>query len=61
MGCVVNGPGEAEESHVGVAGGDGCGMIYVKGEPERKVAEADIVDEIVKEAEKAAREIGSEN
>ncbi len=32
MGCVVNGPGEAREADVGVAGGDGCGVIFVKGE-----------------------------
>lgn len=32
MGCVVNGPGEAREADVGVAGGDGCGVLFVKGE-----------------------------
>ena len=32
MGCVVNGPGEAREADIGVAGGDGCGVIFVKGE-----------------------------
>ena len=32
MGCVVNGPGEAKEADIGVAGGDGCGVIFRKGE-----------------------------
>ena len=33
MGCVVNGPGEAREADIGIAGGDGCGMIFEKGQP----------------------------
>jgi len=37
MGCVVNGPGEAREADVGVAGGDGCGVIFVKGELKEKL------------------------
>ena len=32
MGCVVNGPGEAREADIGVAGGDGWGVIFLKGE-----------------------------
>lgn len=36
MGCVVNGPGEAREADVGIAGGDGCGVIFVKGELKEK-------------------------
>ena len=31
MGCVVNGPGEAREADIGIAGGDGCGMLFEKG------------------------------
>ncbi len=54
MGCVVNGPGEAVESDVGVAGGDGVGLIYVKGEPVRKVREEEIVDAVVEEVERLA-------
>lgn len=38
MGCVVNGPGEAREADVGIAGGDGCGILFVKGELREKVA-----------------------
>ena len=37
MGCVVNGPGEAREADVGIAGGDGCGIIFVKGELKEKL------------------------
>ena len=56
MGCVVNGPGEAIESDVGIAGGDGVGMLYIKGKQVRKVDEAQIVDAVVEEVEKIARE-----
>ena len=51
MGCVVNGPGEAKEADIGVAGGDGCGMLFRHGEVLRKVDEKDIVDELLKEIE----------
>ena len=51
MGCVVNGPGEAKEADIGVAGGDGCGMLFKHGEVLRKVDEKDIVDELLKEIE----------
>ena len=37
MGCIVNGPGEAREADVGIAGGDGCGVIFVKGELKEKL------------------------
>ncbi len=37
MGCVVNGPGEAREADIGIAGGDGCGVIFIKGEPVEKL------------------------
>ncbi|MEK6539891.1 MAG: flavodoxin-dependent (E)-4-hydroxy-3-methylbut-2-enyl-diphosphate synthase [Deltaproteobacteria bacterium] len=52
MGCVVNGPGEAAESDIGIAGGDGVGMLYIKGKPVKKVKEKDIVETIVREVEK---------
>ncbi len=52
MGCVVNGPGEAREADIGVAGGDGCGIIFSKGEILRKVNEKDIVSELLKEIDK---------
>ena len=52
MGCVVNGPGEAKEADIGVAGGDGCGMIFKHGEILKKVSEDEIVPELLKEIEK---------
>lgn len=52
MGCVVNGPGEAREADIGIAGGDGCAVIFRKGETLRKVAEEDIVSELMAEIEK---------
>jgi (E)-4-hydroxy-3-methylbut-2-enyl-diphosphate synthase len=51
MGCVVNGPGEAKEADIGIAGGDGCGVIIKKGEIVRKVKEKDLYEELMKEIE----------
>ena len=52
MGCVVNGPGEAKEADIGIAGGDGCAVLFKKGEILRKVSEDCIVSELLKEIEK---------
>ncbi|MBQ7203029.1 MAG: flavodoxin-dependent (E)-4-hydroxy-3-methylbut-2-enyl-diphosphate synthase [Eubacterium sp.] len=52
MGCVVNGPGEAKEADIGIAGGDGCGLIFKKGEVLRKVDEDKLLDELMKEIDK---------
>ncbi|PIO06337.1 4-hydroxy-3-methylbut-2-en-1-yl diphosphate synthase [Candidatus Micrarchaeota archaeon CG08_land_8_20_14_0_20_59_11] len=49
MGCVVNGPGEAREADVGVAGGRGVGVIFRKGQVIRKVPEKEIVDALFAE------------
>ena len=49
MGCVVNGPGEAREADVGIAGGKGEGLIFRKGEILRKVPENMLVEELFKE------------
>ena len=51
MGCAVNGPGEAREADIGIAGGDGVGLIFKKGEILRKVKEENIVEELMKEIE----------
>ncbi|MEG0546148.1 MAG: flavodoxin-dependent (E)-4-hydroxy-3-methylbut-2-enyl-diphosphate synthase [Oscillospiraceae bacterium] len=51
MGCIVNGPGEAREADIGVAGGDGCGLIFKHGEILKKVREDEIIDELLKEIE----------
>src|SRR5438105_5077816 len=52
MGCEVNGPGEAHDSHLGVTFGKGAGMIFKDGRPLRKVSGADIVEAFVAETEK---------
>ena len=46
MGCVVNGPGEAREADVGIAGGDGVGLLFRKGEIVKKVPQEELVDEV---------------
>ncbi len=51
MGCAVNGPGEAREADIGIAGGNGEGIIFRKGEILRKVPENMILDELKKEIE----------
>jgi len=49
MGCVVNGPGEAREADIGIAGGDGVGLIFKKGEIIKTVKEEDLVEELIRE------------
>ncbi len=49
MGCVVNGPGEAREADIGIAGGIGEGLIFKKGEILRKVKEDVLIDELILE------------
>ncbi|HEY2783545.1 MAG TPA: flavodoxin-dependent (E)-4-hydroxy-3-methylbut-2-enyl-diphosphate synthase [Fimbriiglobus sp.] len=49
LGCVVNGPGEAREADIGIAAGNGKGMIFRNGEIVRRVEEADIVDALMQE------------
>lgn len=51
MGCAVNGPGEAREADIGIAGGDGVGLIFRKGEIIKKVPQEALVDELMKEIE----------
>ena len=51
MGCAVNGPGEAREADVGIAGGDGVGLIFRKGEIVRRVPQDKLVDELMREIE----------
>lgn len=52
MGCAVNGPGEARDADVGIAGGKGSGLIFSRGQILRKVPEDRLVDELFKEIEK---------
>lgn len=52
MGCVVNGPGEAREADIGIAGGDGEGLLFKKGQVLRKVPEDQLLTELMKEIDK---------
>ena len=51
MGCVVNGPGEAREADFGIAGGDGRGIVFRKGEVIKTVDESELVDALFHEIE----------
>ena len=51
MGCIVNGPGEAKEADIGIAGGDGEGLIFKKGEIIAKVPEDQLIDRLIEEIE----------
>lgn len=51
MGCVVNGPGEAREADIGIAGGDGWGMIFEKGEPVEKLPYDELLDALLRRIE----------
>jgi (E)-4-hydroxy-3-methylbut-2-enyl-diphosphate synthase len=54
MGCVVNGPGEAREAYVGVAGGRGQGILFRKGEVVRKIPEDQLADVLIAEVRRIA-------
>ena len=49
MGCVVNGPGEAREADIGIAGGKGLGILFRKGKMIKKIKEKDLLDELMHE------------
>ena len=51
MGCVVNGPGEAREADIGIAGGKGEGLLIKKGEIVRKMPESELLDALREELE----------
>lgn len=51
MGCVVNGPGEAREADIGIAGGDGCGMIFEKGRQVAKLPYDELLPELLRRIE----------
>lgn len=52
MGCVVNGPGEAKEADIGIAGGDGVGILFKKGEIIKKVEESELLEALFEEIKK---------
>jgi (E)-4-hydroxy-3-methylbut-2-enyl-diphosphate synthase len=56
MGCVVNGPGEAREADVGIAGGKGVGLVFRKGKIVRKVKEEELADTLMEEIAKMEKE-----
>ena len=51
MGCIVNGPGEAREADIGIAGGDGCGMLFEKGEQIQKLPYEELLPELLRRIE----------
>ncbi len=61
MGCVVNGPGEAREADVGIAGGRGAGLLFRRGEIIKKVPEAELIDELMAEIDKQCGQGGTGN
>ncbi len=61
IGCVVNGPGEARETDIGVTGGGkGTHMVYVSGLPDHRITDVDLVDHLVTQIESKAAEIENE-
>lgn len=56
MGCVVNGPGEAQDADIGITGANGQGLIFKKGEIVKRVPEENIVDELFREIETIFKE-----
>jgi (E)-4-hydroxy-3-methylbut-2-enyl-diphosphate synthase len=59
MGCIVNGPGEAREADVGIAGGAGEGQIFVKGEPVAKVKEEQLLEALWEQIQKVVAQKGA--
>ena len=51
MGCIVNGPGEAREADIGIAGGDGCGMLFEKGQQIEKLPYDELLPALLKRIE----------
>jgi len=61
MGCVVNGPGEAREVDIGVAGGDGSGVLFRKGKVVKKFAQEKLVDVLLHEVREYVKDLNTEN
>jgi (E)-4-hydroxy-3-methylbut-2-enyl-diphosphate synthase len=57
IGCIVNGPGEAKEAHIGLTGASPNNLIYVDGEPHHKVSNADFIDHLEEVIRKRAAEL----
>ena len=52
MGCIVNGPGEAKEADIGIAGGDGKGILFKKGKVIKKFPQEKLVEVLLEEVRK---------
>lgn len=61
MGCVVNGPGEAREADIGIAGGDGTGVLFKKGKVVKKCPEEKLVEVLLKEVEQYEKNDSGKN
>lgn len=61
MGCIVNGPGEAREADVGIAGGKGEGLLFRNGNVVRKIPEKELADALIEEVERMAKEAPTGN
>ena len=61
MGCIVNGPGEAREADIGIAGGKGEALMFKKGESIGKIKESEIIPALIEEIKKIKKERFSEN
>jgi (E)-4-hydroxy-3-methylbut-2-enyl-diphosphate synthase len=57
MGCIVNGPGEAAEADIGIAGANGTGILFKKGKIVKKFPQEKLVDVLLEEFEKCENEI----
>ena len=61
MGCVVNGPGEAKEVDIGIAGGDGNGVLFRKGKIVKKFAQEKLVDVLLQEVREYVKELNTDS
>lgn len=61
MGCVVNGPGEAKEADIGIAGGDGKGILFKKGKIIRKIDQDELVDQLLGEIDNMTKNSEEQN
>ena len=55
MGCIVNGPGEAKDADIGIAGGDGCAVLFKKGEIIKKIQEDEIIPTLLDEIKRMTK------
>lgn len=61
IGCIVNGPGEAREAHIGLTGGTPKNLLYVDGEPHQKLEQDDLIDNLEAEIRQKAQQLEDAN